>query len=73
MELQNFIYLLFAAVWLGGLAWASVVVIKANGTKKENKAMKRLIRQQNDVLTVTLNRERKLKEQMKEGKHGRTN
>ncbi len=32
--------------------------------------MKRLIRQQNDVLTATLNRERKLKEQMKEEKHG---
>lgn len=58
------------AVWLIGLAWALIVVIKAKGTKRENEAMKKLIRQQNDVLTVTLNRERKLKEQMKEEKHG---
>lgn len=70
MDLQNIVFLGFVAVWLVGLAWASIVVIKANETKKENEAMKRLIRQQNDVLTVTLNRERKLKEQMKEGKHG---
>lgn len=28
MDLQNFIYLLFAAVWLSGLIWASVVVFK---------------------------------------------
>lgn len=60
----------FVGGWLGGLAWASIASIKANETKKENEAMKRLIRQQNDVLTVTLNRERKLKEQMKEEKHG---
>lgn len=73
VNLSDIVTLLFALVWLVGLAWASVVVIKANGTKKENEAMKRLIRQQNDVLTVTLNRERKLKEQMKEEKHGRTN
>lgn len=70
LNLSDIVTLLFALVWLIGLAWASVVVIKANGTKKENEAMKRLIRQQNDVLTVTLNRERKLKEQMKEEKHG---
>lgn len=73
VNLSDIVTLLFALIWLVGLAWASVVVIKANGTKKENEAMKRLIRQQNDVLTVTLNRERKLKEQMKEEKHGRTN
>lgn len=70
MDLQNIVFLGFVAVWLVGLAWASIVVIKAKGTKRENEAMKRLIRQQNDVLTVTLNRERKLKEQMKEKKHG---
>lgn len=70
MDLQNIVFLGFVAVWLVGLAWASIVVIKAKGTKRENEAMKRLIRQQNDVLTVTLNRERKLKEQIKEEKHG---
>nr|DAY14340.1 MAG TPA: hypothetical protein [Caudoviricetes sp.]DAY24795.1 MAG TPA: hypothetical protein [Caudoviricetes sp.] len=70
MDLQNIVFLAFVAVWLVGLAWASIVVIKAKGTKRENEAMKKLIRQQNDVLTVTLNRERKLKEQMKEEKHG---
>ena len=70
MDLQNIVFLGFVAVWLVGLAWVSIVVIKAKGTKRENEAMKRLIRQQNDVLTVTLNRERKLKEQMKEEKHG---
>ena len=70
MDLQNIVFLGFVAVWLVGLAWDSIVVIKAKGTKRENEAMKRLIRQQNDVLTVTLNRERKLKEQMKEEKHG---
>lgn len=70
MDLQNIVFLAFVAVWLIGLAWASIVVIKAKGTKRENEAMKKLIRQQNDVLTVTLNRERKLKEQMKEEKHG---
>ena len=70
MDLQNIVFLGFVATWLIGLAWASIVVVKAKGTKKENEAMKRLIRQQNDVLTVTLNRERKLKEQMKEEKHG---
>ena len=70
MDLQNIVFLGFVAVWLVGLAWASIVVIKAKGTKRENEAMKKLIRQQNDVLTVTLNLERKLKEQMKEEKHG---
>ena len=65
MDLQNIVFLGFVAVWLVGLAWASIASIKANETKKENEAMKRLIRQQNDVLTVPLNRERKLKEQMK--------
>lgn len=70
MDLQNIVFLAFVAVWLVGLAWASIVVIKAKGIKRENEAMKKLIRQQNDVLTVTLNRERKLKEQMKEEKHG---
>lgn len=73
MDLQNIAFLGFVGGWLGGFSWALVATLKAKGTKKENEAMKRLIRQQNDVLTVTLNRERKLKEQMKEEKHGRTN
>ena len=33
MDLQNFIYLLFAAVWLSGLIWASVVAFKNRGKK----------------------------------------
>nr|DAP90378.1 MAG TPA: hypothetical protein [Caudoviricetes sp.] len=33
MELQNFIYLLLALVWLSGLAWASVIAFK-NRRKK---------------------------------------
>nr|DAM82214.1 MAG TPA: hypothetical protein [Caudoviricetes sp.]DAT07736.1 MAG TPA: hypothetical protein [Caudoviricetes sp.] len=33
MDLQNFIYLLFAAVWLSGLIWSSVIVFK-NRRKK---------------------------------------
>nr|DAS39048.1 MAG TPA: hypothetical protein [Caudoviricetes sp.] len=33
MDLQNFIYLLFALVWLSGLIWASVIVFK-NKEKK---------------------------------------
>ena len=70
INLQNVVFLLFVGVWLLGIAWALLVVIKAKGIKLENEAMKKLIRQQNDVLTVTLNRERKLKEQMKEKKHG---
>ena len=28
MDLQNFIYLLFAAVWLAGLIWAGVITFK---------------------------------------------
>lgn len=70
MDLQNIVFLLFVGVWLLGIAWALVVVIKAKGIKLENEAMKRLIRQQNDVLSITLNRERNFKKQMKEEKHG---
>ena len=33
MELQNFIYLLLALVWLSGLAWTSVIAFK-NRRKK---------------------------------------
>nr|DAO79340.1 MAG TPA: hypothetical protein [Caudoviricetes sp.] len=33
MTLQNFIYLLFALVWLSGLIWASVIAFK-NREKK---------------------------------------
>ena len=32
MDLQNFIYLLFAAVWLSGLIWASVIAFKSRKT-----------------------------------------
>nr|DAO09767.1 MAG TPA: hypothetical protein [Caudoviricetes sp.] len=32
MDLQNFIYLLFAAVWLSGLVWASVIAFKSRKT-----------------------------------------
>lgn len=28
MDLQNFIYLLFAAVWLSGLIWAGMIAFK---------------------------------------------
>lgn len=28
MDLQNFIYLLFAMVWLSGLIWAGVIAFK---------------------------------------------
>jgi hypothetical protein len=28
MDFQNFIYLLFAAVWLSGLIWAGVIAFK---------------------------------------------
>lgn len=70
MDLQTIVFLLFVGVWLLGIAWALVVVIKAKGIKLKNEAMKRLIRQQNDVLSITLNRERNLKKQMKEEKHG---
>ena len=28
MDLQNFIYLLFAAVWIAGMIWASVIAFK---------------------------------------------
>ena len=33
MDLQNFIYLLIALVWLSGLIWASVVAFKNRGKK----------------------------------------
>nr|DAJ84941.1 MAG TPA: Insulin receptor [Caudoviricetes sp.] len=33
MDLQNFIYLLIALVWLSGLIWASVIFFK----KRERK------------------------------------
>lgn len=29
MDLQNFIYLLFAAVWLSGLFWAGMIAFKS--------------------------------------------
>lgn len=36
MDLQNFIYLLFALVWLSGLIWASVIAFKC----RKGKAMR---------------------------------
>lgn len=41
MDLQNIVFLGFVGGWLGGLAWASIVSIKSNETKKENEAMKK--------------------------------
>ncbi|WP_195563446.1 hypothetical protein [Streptococcus rubneri] len=38
MDLQNIVFLGFVAVWLVGLAWASIVVIKAKGTKREKRS-----------------------------------
>lgn len=37
MDLQNFIYLLFATVWLSGLFWAGIVVFNSKTTKREKK------------------------------------
>lgn len=36
MNLQNFIYLLLATVWLSGLIWASVIAFKS---RKDNNKM----------------------------------
>ena len=41
MDLQNTVFLGLVGGWLGGLAWASIVSIKSNETKKENEAMKK--------------------------------
>lgn len=35
MDLQNFIYLIFAAVWIFGLIWAGVIAFKNRGGKDE--------------------------------------
>ena len=32
MNLQNFIYLLFALVWISGLIWASVIAFRSRKT-----------------------------------------
>ena len=32
MDLQNFIYILFALVWLSGLIWASVIAFRSRRT-----------------------------------------
>ena len=32
MNLQNFIYILFALVWLSGLIWAGVIAFKSRKT-----------------------------------------
>lgn len=34
MDLQNFIYLLFALVWLSGLIWAGVIAFKNRKDKR---------------------------------------
>ena len=34
MDLQNFIYLLFAAVWLTGFIWAGVIAFKSRKGKR---------------------------------------
>lgn len=33
MDLQNFIYILFALVWLSGLIWAGVIAFKSKKEK----------------------------------------
>lgn len=33
MDLQNFIYLIFAAVWISGLIWAGVIAFKSRSEK----------------------------------------
>nr|DAK97631.1 MAG TPA: hypothetical protein [Caudoviricetes sp.] len=33
MDLQNFIYLVFALVWLSGIIWASVIAFRDRGKK----------------------------------------
>ena len=35
MDLQNFIYILFALVWLSGLIWAGVIAFKNRKGKHE--------------------------------------
>ncbi len=40
MDLQNFIYLLFAAVWLSGLIWASVIAFKSRKINDKTTTLK---------------------------------
>ena len=35
MDLQNFIYILFALVWLSGLIWAGVIAFKSRKGKHD--------------------------------------
>nr|DAR37805.1 MAG TPA: hypothetical protein [Caudoviricetes sp.] len=35
MDIQNFIYLLFALVWLSGLIWAGVIALKSRKEKHD--------------------------------------
>lgn len=35
MNLQNFIYLLFALVWISGLIWAGVIAFKSRKGKHD--------------------------------------
>nr|DAX45181.1 MAG TPA: hypothetical protein [Caudoviricetes sp.] len=34
MDLQNFIYILLALIWLSGLIWASVIAFKGRKDKR---------------------------------------
>lgn len=40
MDLQNFIYLLFALVWLSGLIWASVIAFKSRSANNKMTTLK---------------------------------
>jgi hypothetical protein len=64
---------MFSIVWLIGMLWAMRVMIKSKNLKSENAAMEKLIRHQSDILKTTLNREQKLRKQMKEEKNARIN
>ena len=64
---------MFSIVWLIGMLWALRVMVKSKHLKSENAAMEKLIRHQSDILKTTLNREQKLRKQMKEEKNARIN
>lgn len=40
MDLQNFIYLLFALVWLSGLIWAGVIACRSRKTNNKMTTLK---------------------------------
>ena len=70
MSLLDIIFFILCGVWLIGFTWDFIATIKAKKIKKANEALERLIRQQNDVLTVTLNREKKTERTDERRKHG---